>query len=186
MTLSSWLRDYLYIPLGGNRGGKLATYRNIMITMGLGGLWHGASLNFMIWGLLHGAALVVERMLGLGDGAAGKRGRLPATVGWLVTFHFVCVTWVFFRSPSLETTQAYFATLLWGDTGWRTSISPLVAAMLAIGALTQLVPNRWYERFEAYYDGASLTTKVAIPFAVIFVIAIAAPGGVPPFIYFQF
>jgi alginate O-acetyltransferase complex protein AlgI len=186
MTLSSWLRDYLYIPLGGNRGGKLATYRNIMITMGLGGLWHGASLNFVIWGLLHGAALVVERMLGLGDGAAGKRGRLPAAIGWLVTFHFVCITWVFFRSPSLETTQAYFATLLWGDTGWGTSISPLVAAMLAIGALTQLVPSRWFERFEAYYDGASLTTKVAIPFAVIFVIAIAAPGGVPPFIYFQF
>src|SRR5579862_8245060 len=64
MTLSSWLRDYLYIPLGGSRGGNLETYRNIMITMGLGGLWHGASLNFVFWGLLHGGALVVERIFG--------------------------------------------------------------------------------------------------------------------------
>jgi alginate O-acetyltransferase complex protein AlgI len=197
MTLSSWLRDYLYIPLGGNRGGALAHYRNIMITMGLGGLWHGASLNFVIWGLMHGAALVVERMLEsaaialpglLGRIGAGRLplGRVAGVLAWFVTFHFVCVTWVFFRSPSLEAAQAYLATLAWSDSGWSTTMSPLVATMLAIGAATQIVPTRWFEDFEAYYDRASLAFKVALPFGVMFLIAIAAPGGVPPFIYFQF
>jgi alginate O-acetyltransferase complex protein AlgI len=188
MTLSSWLRDYLYIPLGGNREGELKRYRNIMITMGLGGLWHGASLNFVLWGLLHGAALVVERICErvslpkLGDRAP----RLSGALGWLLTFHFVCITWVFFRAPSLEATQAYFATLFAGDTGWSTAMSPLVAVMLLLGAATQLIPNRWFEGFEAYYDRASIVLKVALPFLVIYLIAIAAPGGVPPFIYFQF
>jgi alginate O-acetyltransferase complex protein AlgI len=233
MTLSSWLRDYLYIPLGGNRGGKLATCRNILITMGLGGLWHGASLNFVFWGLLHGVALVTERMFGelssgrsaaspsprlplgrlrpsstgygegLGEGASpqaqtrgeaqagrgGDRGyafRVTQALAWLITFHFVCLAWIFFRSPSLEATQTYFATLAWGDTGWSTTVTPLVAAMLVIGALTQMVPNRWFDAFEAHYDRAALPLQVALPFIVIFLIAVASPGGVPPFIYFQF
>jgi hypothetical protein len=107
-------------------------------------------------------------------------------LAWLITFHFVCIAWVFFRSPSLEATQAYFDTLIFGDTGWSTTMTPLVAAMLAIGALTQIIPNRWVDGLEAYYDRASLAFKVALPFAVIFLIAVAAPGGVPPFIYFQF
>ena len=188
MTLSSWLRDYLYIPLGGNRGGELACYRNILVTMGLGGLWHGASANFILWGLLHGAALVAER---LRESAAAafpvwSGGRFAAVLGWLVTFHFVCVTWVLFRAPSPEAMQAYFATLAWGDTGWSSTITPLVAAMLAIGGLTQIVPDRWFEDFEAYYDRASVAFKLALPFLLIYLIAIAAPGGVPPFIYFQF
>ena len=81
MSLSSWLRDYLYIPLGGSKFGTLATYRNIMITMALGGLWHGASWAFLIWGCLHGAALVIERMLGItGDHADAKRGTLATRV----------------------------------------------------------------------------------------------------------
>jgi alginate O-acetyltransferase complex protein AlgI len=113
-------------------------------------------------------------------------GRLSAVLAWLITFHFVCVTWVFFRSPSLEAAQAYFSALARGDTGWGTTITPLVAAMLAVGAATQIMPDRWFVGFEAYYDRASLAYKVALPFLLIFLIAIAAPGGVPPFIYFQF
>ena len=109
-----------------------------------------------------------------------------AALAWFVTFHFVCLTWIFFRSPSLEATQTYFATLAWGDTGWSTTMTPLVAAMLVIGAATQMVPNRWFEALEAWYDRASLPFQVALTFAVIFLIAVAAPGGVPPFIYFQF
>jgi alginate O-acetyltransferase complex protein AlgI len=182
ITLSSWLRDYLYIRLGGNRGGRLATYRNIMITMGLGGLWHGASWNFVIWGLLHGCALVVERVLGFTGGA---RSRLFAVIAWIVTFHFVCITWVFFRSPSLEASSAYFATLFSGAS-WSTTMTPLVAGLLALGALTQFVPLRWFEALEARYEAGSLAVQVAVPFAVIFLIAVAAPGGMAPFIYFQF
>jgi alginate O-acetyltransferase complex protein AlgI len=185
ITLSTWLRDYLYIPLGGSHGGTWLTYRNIMITMLLGGLWHGASWNFVIWGGLHGAALVVERLLGATGEETGRR-RVPAFISWLVTFHFVCLTWVFFRSPSFEGAMSYLDTLLFGEAVFSTTVTPLVAAMLAIGALTQIIPNRWFEDLVRSYDRASLAVKVALPFAVIFLLSIAAPGGVPPFIYFQF
>jgi alginate O-acetyltransferase complex protein AlgI len=185
ITLSYWLRDYLYIPLGGNRGGTLLTYRNILLTMGLGGFWHGANLTFVIWGLLHGAALVVERMLGI-TGEKGPGRRVPAWLTWFVTLHFVCVTWVFFRSPTLEVAQTYLSTLVSGERIFTTTVTPLVAAMLVLGALTQIIPNDWFDRLEAYYDRASIAVKVTIPFVVIFVVAVAAPGGVPPFIYFQF
>ena len=152
--------------------------------MPLGGLWHGASVNFVIWGVLHGAALVVERMLGV-TGEGGHR-RIPAAISWFVTFHFVCVTWVFFRSPTLEGAQTYLSTLVFGDMIFSTTVTPLVAAMLVLGALTQIIPNRWFDNLESYYDRASIPVKVAVPFVVIFLVAIAAPGGVPPFIYFQF
>jgi alginate O-acetyltransferase complex protein AlgI len=184
MTLSFWLRDYLYIPLGGNRGGTLFTYRNILITMTLGGLWHGASLSFIIWGLLHGVALVVERMLGVTG--PGGHPHVPAAISWLITFHFVCLTWVFFRAPSLDEALLYLSTLFSADAIWSTTVTPLVALMLVAGALTQIIPNDWFERLEVRYDRASIAVKVALPFAVIFLVAVAAPGGVPPFIYFQF
>jgi D-alanyl-lipoteichoic acid acyltransferase DltB (MBOAT superfamily) len=184
MTLSSWLRDYLYIPLGGNRGGTLLTYRNVLLTMMLGGLWHGASATFIIWGLLHGGALVVERMLGV-TGEGGHR-RVPAVVSWFITLHLVCLAWVFFRASSLDGAQAYLSTLFSGAEVVSTTVTPLVALMLVFGALTQIIPNAWFDRLEASYDRASIAVKVAIPFVVIFLVAVAAPGGVPPFIYFQF
>jgi D-alanyl-lipoteichoic acid acyltransferase DltB (MBOAT superfamily) len=182
ITLSTWLRDYLYIRLGGNRRGRVRTYVNVMITMLLGGLWHGASWNFVLWGGLHGAALVLERAFGW-HGAT--RSRLGAAIAWLVTFHFVCLTWVFFRSPSNEATYAYFGTLFSGAS-WSTSMSPLVASVLVLGALTQVLPIRWFEALEKRYDAGSLALKVAVPFAVIFLICVAAPSGIAPFIYFQF
>lgn len=182
ITLSTWLRDYLYIRLGGNRGGRVRTWVNIMVTMLLGGLWHGASWNFVLWGGLHGAALVTERVFDL---TGAPRTRLGAALAWLVTFHFVCLTWVFFRSPSNEATLAYFTTLFSGAS-WSTTMTPLIASVLALGALTQLVPSRWSEALEAHYEAGSLAVKVALPFAVIFLISVAAPGGIAPFIYFQF
>src|SRR5262245_27853142 len=184
ITLSTFLRDYLYIPLGGSRGGAWLTYRNILITMVLGGLWHGANTTFVIWGCLHGVALVFERMLGI-TGEGGHR-RVPVLVSWLITFHFVCLTWVFFRAPTLEGAQAYLSTLLFGEAVFSTTVTPLVATMLVIGAFTQFIPNAWFDRLEIAYDRASLALKIAVPFIVIFLVAVAAPGGVPPFIYFQF
>jgi alginate O-acetyltransferase complex protein AlgI len=185
ITLSAWLRDYLYIPLGGSRDGTWFTYRNILITMLLGGLWHGASWNFVIWGGLHGVALVVERLLGV-TGEPGQHSRIPKVLWWFVTLHFVCLTWVFFRASDFDTAIAYLTTLVSGDAVFSTTVTPLVATMLVLGALTQIIPDRWSNALEASYDRASLAVKVAVPFAVIFLIAVAAPGGVPPFIYFQF
>src|SRR3954454_21071246 len=99
MTLSRWLRDYLYIPLGGNRKGRAKTYRNIMITMLLGGLWHGAAWTFVIWGGIHGTAMSVERW----TREHFRSFHVPAWVAWLITFHVVCLAWIFFRSPDLHT-----------------------------------------------------------------------------------
>jgi alginate O-acetyltransferase complex protein AlgI len=142
----------------------------------------------VIWGLMHGGALVVERMLGITgpNGHLQFLGRVPAIVSWLITFHFVCLTWVFFRAPSLDGASTYLTTLVSGEAIWSTTVTPLVALMLVFGAFTQLIPNDWFERLELHYDRASLAVKIALPFAVIFLVAIAAPGGVPPFIYFQF
>lgn len=183
ITLSTWLRDYLFIPLGGSRGSALSTCAAIMITMLLGGLWHGASWNFVIWGALHGAALIVERVFGL----TGKDARswLPKPLAWFVTFHFVCFTWIFFRSQTLESALDYFRTMF-AFVSLETTLTGLVALMFVFGALTQIVPDRWQERAEAWYDRAPVLAKIALPFLVIYGIAIASPDGVPPFIYFQF
>lgn len=112
MSLSRWLRDYLYIPLGGNRHGKFNTYRNLFITMGLGGLWHGASWNFVVWGLLNGLFLCVYK-----TAAYFKLTRfLPNTLAILITFHAVCLTRVFFRAPSLQEAIHFLEALL---SPWR-------------------------------------------------------------------
>ncbi len=186
MSLSSWLRDYLYIPLGGSKFGTFATYRNIMITMALGGLWHGASWAFLIWGALHGAALVIERALGLaGEAAAKQRGPLATAFGWLVTLQFVCLAWIFFRAPSTDAWLGYFSTMFAGAR-WTTTMTPFVAVIFVLGALSHVLPPRWLEALDKRYDRASLPVKVAVPFVAIYLIAIAAPGGIAPFIYFQF
>lgn len=99
MSLSFWLRDYLYISLGGNRKGIKITYRNLLLTMLLGGLWHGSSFNFIIWGAIHGIVLSIEKYLNSEKYGAKIRGFAP--LGYLITFLVVLLAWVFFRAPSL-------------------------------------------------------------------------------------
>lgn len=105
MSLSAWLRDYVYIALGGNRGGSLRTYRNLMLTMLLGGLWHGAGLNFIIWGALHGTYLVAQRLLEPGYAALVRTLRIPAVVSKVfavgLVFSLTSFAWIFFRAESL-------------------------------------------------------------------------------------
>jgi D-alanyl-lipoteichoic acid acyltransferase DltB (MBOAT superfamily) len=107
ISLSAWLRDYVYISLGGNRRGTLATYRNLMLTMLLGGLWHGAGVNFIIWGGLHGSYLVVQRLASPAYDAALKALRVPRAVSKLLAiltvFLLTCFAWIFFRADKLET-----------------------------------------------------------------------------------
>jgi alginate O-acetyltransferase complex protein AlgI len=107
ISLSTWLRDYLYIPLGGNRKGEARTYANLAIVMLLGGLWHGAAWTFVIWGAIHGAMLGIER-------AQGKQSlyhRLPGLVRMTITYFTVCIAWVFFRAGSLEAAVAYLGSM---------------------------------------------------------------------------
>ncbi|MCA8942613.1 MAG: MBOAT family protein, partial [Planctomycetes bacterium] len=120
ISLSGWLRDYLYIPLGGNRGSRGFTYRNLMLTMLLGGLWHGAGWNFVIWGGIHGAALVLHR-----EWVRLTRGRrlVPAFVAWASTLSVVLLAWVFFRARSLRDSMFILDVIFTHRTGGRTEVS---------------------------------------------------------------
>jgi alginate O-acetyltransferase complex protein AlgI len=113
ISLSSWLRDYLYVPLGGNRKGKLLTYRNLLITMLLGGLWHGAAWTFVLWGAFHGAILVVYRAIGVDEWLAGRRGpplllRIQDFGLTALMFVLVCLGWLLFRAQDMQTVGAFF------------------------------------------------------------------------------
>ena len=127
ISLSTWLRDYLYIPLGGNRGSALRTARNLMLTMLLGGLWHGAGWTFIIWGALHGAYLLVERMLRTALPATGRAARLLALPGAIATLLAVMYAWVWFRAGSLARAGPSAASCLtsaacapaWAPSAWR-------------------------------------------------------------------
>jgi alginate O-acetyltransferase complex protein AlgI len=179
MTLSRFLRDFLYIPLGGNRRGKLFTYRNLMLTMVLGGLWHGAAWTFVIWGTLHGVGLVVEHV------GRGRGIKLPGWLGWLITFNFVVVGWVFFRATSFSNATEFLSRL----TVWRSpvdwSITALAAVVIVIGM--QLLPPKPLEALQIWI-GQLRPVVLGIAFAVLvpFVAATVPSQGVAPFIYFRF
>jgi alginate O-acetyltransferase complex protein AlgI len=114
MTLSQWLRDYLYIPLGGNRKGKARTYLNLLLTMLLGGLWHGAAWTFVFWGFLHGAALAAHK-LHMDRIKEGRARPVPPLIGWVLTYAFVCFAWIFFRSPDFSSAMTMVRKVLWLD-----------------------------------------------------------------------
>jgi alginate O-acetyltransferase complex protein AlgI len=178
MTLSRFLRDFLYIPLGGSRRGRLLTGRNLMITMLLGGLWHGAAWPFVLWGGFHGAGLVAEH-------AIGGRIRLPAWLRWAVTFHLVVLGWVLFRSRDLGLAGTFLSRLVVPGPATLWTV-PVVGAVVAVIGL-QLLPPRplealrlRVERWNPAALGATLATVIA------FVAATVPSQGVPPFIYFRF
>jgi alginate O-acetyltransferase complex protein AlgI len=186
ITLSSWLRDYLYIPLGGSRCGALRTNANILITMCLGGLWHGASDSFIVWGLLHGTWLIAERgVKTLLGSATFLSTRLAVAARWLITFHFVCFAWIFFRSATLDLALDYFRNIFRGGIAISV-LSPLVGAMLILGALTHILSQHLIDQLVRRFDSAPSATKILIATGAIFVICVLAPAGVPAFIYFQF
>lgn len=126
MTLSQWLRDYLYIPLGGNRKGKFRTYVNLFVTMFLGGLWHGANWTFVVWGCLHGLGLAVHKAWT--SRSKGRRS-IPGGrfFGWVATYVFVCICWIFFRAASFQDAWIILRKILWIDrTGIEWVYSPLL------------------------------------------------------------
>src|SRR5829696_10228907 len=181
MTLSRWLRDYLYIPLGGNRGGMAKTYRNLMLTMLLGGLWHGAAWTFVIWGGIHGGAMSVERW-----GRDRFRGfHMPAWLAWLITFHVVCLAWIFFRSPDLSTAFDMIGQVFAGGPSPLVTL-PMVLLVVATVAL-QAVRGEFWERAETWLVARPVVAQ-GVALGLIMVAADAAVGqeGVAPFIYFQF
>src|SRR5438067_4641290 len=185
ISLSTWLRDYLYKPLGGNREGRLKTYRNLLLTMLLGGLWHGAAWKFIAWGALHGGGLAVERML---EPWLGRRAQSPAAklVATLVVFHFVCLAWIFFRAEDFAVARLFIAGLA---SGWGEGLQqagPFMVALIAIGLAGQFTPDSLFERLAAAFERAPAWGLGAAAGIVVAVINALGPEGVAPFIYFRF
>jgi D-alanyl-lipoteichoic acid acyltransferase DltB (MBOAT superfamily) len=191
ISLSTWLRDYLYISLGGNRKGEVRTYVNQMLTMLLGGLWHGASWRFIIWGALHGLALTAHKFF---------RSRFPIlpahNTQWrnfarvFLTFHFVCFCWIFFRAADMETVgeilhQIFFQFNL-GLAGDFISGYKVVMMLMVIGYLLHFIPREAELAAQETVTNMPLAGKAAFMIMVIILVIQTKSLGIQPFIYFQF
>jgi len=192
MSLSRWFRDYVYIPLGGNRKGKFNTYRNLAIIFLLTGIWHGAAWTFIIWGAYHGALMVIERLTGLGTRESTS---LQETVlRRFVTLLLVVIGWVFFRAESLHQALTFLSNMFWPHFG--PTPDTLLAAwsnqsfvMFLIGALVVFLPPRWVtgQVIETFGETRGKVIRVIVigillPYALISL----AAGTFSPFLYFQF
>lgn len=187
ISLSTWLRDYLYIPLGGNRGSELRTYRNLMLTMVLGGLWHGASWTFVFWGFLHGLGLAVTRWVqrSTRKGVAREPTLIARAIGVFFTFHYVCLAWIFFRAPSFKKATAVLRQIGQGTT-FHPNLPPIVLAVLGLGLLAHFTPDDWFERMKRGFGDLPALAQGAFLFLVAVVLHEAASTQAVPFIYFQF
>lgn len=185
MSLSRWLRDYLYISLGGNRHGKLKTYRNLMLTMLLGGLWHGASWNFVIWGAYHGALLSIERMAG--RKLFEKRPNLllyPFRA--ILTFVLVCVGWVFFRAATFADSRYIIGQMFSGVSGHSDLVVPgWLIYMVAFALIVALLEERW-EFTDRLARGPAWAYATAVVVLLLAVELIGVTDKQIPFVYFQF
>jgi alginate O-acetyltransferase complex protein AlgI len=178
MTLSRFLRDFLYIPLGGNRGGKWFVYRNLMLTMLLGGLWHGAAWTFVIWGGMHGLYQVLER-------AWGGRVKLPAFVRWFVTFHAIVLGWIVFRSQDLGQLGDFLSRFAEAGSFTLLTVPVALAVVLTIGL--QLLPSGILQRVQLWFeDLRPLALGGGLAVLIVIVAATISSQGVAPFIYFSF
>jgi len=192
ISLSTWLRDYLYISLGGNRKGKLRTYINLVLTMLLGGLWHGASWNFVVWGGLHGAALALHK----GLRSLLHRPKQYRSTGWrkvaavFITFHFVCLCWIFFRNSTFDGSISMISQIF-------TSFHPELAgqlfvgywkvfALMGIGYLLHWCPDSWQNACSRGMVRMPVVVQAFILIALIFLVIQVKSSDIQPFIYFQF
>ncbi len=189
ISLSTWLRDYLYIPLGGNRKGNTRTYANLMITMLLGGLWHGASWRFVIWGGWHGLALAIERFFNIPKWIS-NRNRLVKIGGVIITLHVWALSMIFFRAQSYELgfemiSQIFnyfhpevFIQFIEGYT--------LVFILIVIGYLTHYTPEKWEMGIQKFITNLPLVGKAILITLIIWLVAQFKSTDIQPFIYFQF
>ena len=183
ISLSSWLRDYLYIPLGGNRLGKIRTYVNLMLTMLLGGLWHGASWKFVAWGGLHGAGLALERALGI-------KGENFKFLRRLLVFHLVCLGWIYFRAADFSTGSLVLEKIFSGVEITHfpelAAAYPGVFALMALGYLLHFVPAQVDQGAQAALTRAPLILKALALAMVVWIVVQVKSAQIQPFIYFQF
>lgn len=190
ISLSSWLRDYLYIPLGGNRNGTFFTYRNLLLTMLLGGLWHGANWTFLLWGAWHGGILAAERALGVsGSTRTFRVGR------WLMTFLFIVLGWVTFRATSIGDAFSFYQAMFSFDSftlsaTYLQDIREMNVLILVLAYLTVLVMGL-KDQFQWQFDGTlaggmrAALPGLLVPVFLLAVLKLSAESF-SPFLYFQF
>ena len=191
ISLSTWLQEYLYIPLGGNRKGKVRTYINLLATMVIGGLWHGASWNFVLWGALHGTALCIHKMF-KATRKNSKYSRIGALISILATYIFVCVCWVPFRSTDISTTFEIIKRMF----AWHNGIvhiyfwALIAIAVVLLGTLVAAIKAKKQEKrvIMGFYPIFNLEKfgSLVLLFVFMGIILIFAYTNSNPFIYFQF
>jgi D-alanyl-lipoteichoic acid acyltransferase DltB (MBOAT superfamily) len=198
ISLSSWLRDYLYIPLGGNRGGAWRTARNLLLTMLLGGLWHGAAWNFVLWGAYHGALLLLFRAARLERWTRSAAPPALALLRRLLFFHVICLSWVLFRAETLAACRALWSRMLdlprWQVAAWIGEVRAsgegrYLTLMFAV--IVGLVAVQNLRRADSAALAAALgrapqAVRVLTVVALLVSAALLCPEAPPPFIYFQF
>ncbi|MBD0258656.1 MAG: MBOAT family protein, partial [Cytophagales bacterium] len=191
ISLSTWLRDYLYISLGGNRKGRFRTYLNLLITMLLGGLWHGAHLKFILWGGLHGAGLALHKMWMEWTGTRGRESKgLGRLAGQVFTFHFVAFCWIFFRAGNMEIAGQVLSQI---GTRFQPELIPrmldayaFIFGLMFLAYVIHWLPRRLKEQLEGGLYYVPDLAKAALAVIVILSLYQVKTAAVQPFIYFQF
>jgi len=197
ISLSSWLRDYLYIPLGGNKKGEARRNINIMVTMLLGGLWHGAHLRFIIWGGIHGLALVAHKIW-LSIRKKMKTSFSPLREGHpmrrffsvFVTFHVVTAAWIFFRAQNMRKAKQMISQILYD---FETELIPTmlfsykeVFAIIAAGFILHWLPSNFKEKYRGWFIRTPLAVKILAVIVVVIILYQVKSAAIQPFIYFKF
>ncbi len=191
ISLSQWLRDNLYIALGGNRSSRARTYTNLMLTMVIGGLWHGAAWTFVVWGTIHGALLCMARPFQKRLDAIKRKRRwaawLPKAILMLLMFHAVCLTWLFFRADSLAQASSMLTSMF--SQPWQlTQLAQYATAMLLFFALPLLLFEAWLERQRDMLAllKTSWVVRSAVYIYLVLMLLFFHPEASNAFIYFQF
>ncbi len=190
ISLSRWLKDYLYVSLGGNRKGKIRTGINLIVTMLLGGLWHGASLRFVIWGGLHGIGLVFNKIWDSLFGDKLKRNRAGQIIAIIVTFNFVSFCWIFFRAPDMISVSVMLKQIFtsFSPGSYMTVITAYTSVFLLIivGYIIHFLPERIKESYRGVYIRIPMVTQMAVVLLVAILIVRMRTADIMPFIYFRF
>jgi alginate O-acetyltransferase complex protein AlgI len=191
ISLSGWLRDYIYIPLGGNRKGEFNQYLFLFITMLIGGFWHGPSWKFVIWGAAHGAGLAIHKLwMKYMKGKTFRDTLAWRAFSWLMTFHFVAFLWIFFRastfSSAIESIQSIFTRMDWGYFAPFVKARGLFCILLVLGYVIQFIPENLKLKLRKYTGSTPMLAKALILLFVIQLILQIQLENVQPFIYFQF
>ena len=190
ISLSTWLKDYVYISLGGNRKGKYRTYFNLFITMLIGGLWHGAGFRFILWGAMHGIALVIHKIYLSFFPSNEKKRWYISLFSWIVTFHFVCFCWIYFRAENMKVAGEVIhqiANNFHGKIAFEfISGYPVVSVLLVIGYFLHFIPKKIELKTETLITKSPLILQIFYVIIVVFMMVQFKSAEIQPFIYFQF